>query len=70
MEWLSFEKNKELFANEAKKNCECLFDCGTVKRYFEEHPFSILTHFKLASHNSSYETTPTASSKSAKADFS
>lgn len=46
--WLDFESNKELFNEEAKKNCLCKFKDGTVIRYDEEHPMEIMTHFKLA----------------------
>ena len=46
--WLDFESNKELFNEEAQKNCLCKFEDGTVIRYDEEHPMEIMTHFKLA----------------------
>lgn len=46
--WISFEDNKKLFEKEAKRNCECLFDNGESCRYDDEHPFAILTHFKLS----------------------
>lgn len=46
--WLDFESNKKLFNAEAKKNCFCKFECGTVIRYNDEHPWEIMTHFKLA----------------------
>jgi len=46
--WLDFQSNKELFNEEAKKNCLCKFEDGTVIRYDEEHPLEIMTHFKLA----------------------
>lgn len=48
--WLDFESNKELFNEEAKKNCLCKFECGTVIRYDEAHPMEVMTHFKLACH--------------------
>lgn len=47
-DWLPFEGNKLLFNEEAKKNCLCKFDDGTVIRYNEEHPWAIMTHFKKA----------------------
>ena len=46
--WLDFQSNKELFNEEAKKNCLCKFECGTVIRYDEDHPMEVMTHFKLA----------------------
>lgn len=48
--WLDFQSNKELFKEEAKKNCLCKFECGTVIRYDEDHPMEVMTHFKLACH--------------------
>lgn len=45
--WLDFESNKELFNEEAKKNCLCKFEDGTIIRYYDEHPMEIMTHFKL-----------------------
>ena len=48
--WLEFNSNKSLFNTEAKKNCLCLFDDGSIIRFNEEHPMAILTHFKLACH--------------------
>lgn len=46
--WLDFQSNKELFNEEAKKNCLCKFEDGTVIRYDEDHPMEVMTHFKLA----------------------
>ena len=46
--WIEFESNKKLFNEEAKKNCWCKFEDGTVIRYKQEHPMEIMTHFKLA----------------------
>ena len=45
-EWLSFLDNLDIFEIEARKNCECLFDDGTICNYFDEQPFAVLTHFK------------------------
>jgi len=47
--WIEFNSNKELFNVEAKKNCLCKFEDGTVCRYNDEHPEEIMTHFKLHS---------------------
>ena len=46
-DWLEFERNGHLFCEAAKKNYLCKFDDGTVCRYDDEHPFAILTHFKI-----------------------
>lgn len=46
--WIEFKSNKELFNTEAKKNCLCMFEDGTVINYNDEHPMQIMTHFKLA----------------------
>ncbi len=46
--WIDFDSNKELFCEEAKKDCLCLFEDGTVVNYNEKHPVSRLTHFRLA----------------------
>lgn len=46
--WLKFEDNLELFDIEARRNCECLFDDGSICNYDEEQPFAILTHFRLS----------------------
>ena len=47
-DWIEFSTNKQLFNIEAKKNCLCRFDDGSIVRYNDKHPMAVLTHFKLA----------------------
>lgn len=44
--WLSFDDNKRIFNEYAKRNCWVKFDDGTIIRYEDEWPVAILTHFK------------------------
>ncbi len=48
-DWLCFKSksNKKIFNEEAKKNCLCKFEDGTVINYIDEHPMEIMTHFKI-----------------------
>jgi len=45
--WIEFHGNEKLFNEMAEKNCPCRFEDGTQCLFDEEHPFAMLTHFKL-----------------------
>ncbi len=47
VDWLPFMENKKLFKNAWKDNYMLKFDDGTECRYRDEHPFAIMTHFKI-----------------------
>ena len=46
-EWISVEGNLSLFKIMSKYNCPVLFDNGVECRFNDEHPYAILTHFKI-----------------------
>jgi len=45
--WTELTGNVNLFSEQAKKNCFCLFDDDTVCRFDDNHPYAILTHFEI-----------------------
>ena len=47
-DWLPFTPNMgPVFDKAADNNCQCKFDDGTICRYNDSFPLSVLTHFKV-----------------------